>query len=581
MLGSISVLACVPRPAPHGVLHAQPYEPLVLPAPACRHRRLLRARFAVGARRPDPTRRLHVAPRRHALPGGRRQPGEVCTAGPGSPLPCCTAASGVGLLAGLLASLPHCRPNMEPRCAARPVPKACAARWHSARPVWASCPRTVASLGAARHSLPAHTPAPAPCGLLCCCGGRQATVRRSMRLPPPPPQLDTTLTSQDGTVVVPPPEELPPAGVPTDSDATLLGCIIAEHVLMAGSEVATLDGLESAEDCCRACRNATRCNLYKCGRGACGRCHPACVRPHHATLPPHRPAPVLRAAAVLPSRTPAARDAAARRPAQGCALRSGQAVPVQRVIHAAAALVPHIPTLLNPSCSYCGLAGGCSYTMGPRMRALAGGQCEWPGCPGCRGELRAALPAARPRAPRRCRGVLATWHGGACPAARRAHQPAPASMPWGSGHRALPCGVCAARPTRCYPARRFRPRPARLQASCCTATRWGHPTGSLRQSLPREPTCPSQEAPRWRCRRRRCRATTRCPGATSLPSPAAPSTAASQSCERARGGGAGSPPLRSCGPGPSAGLPADPACACGLLCEGLPGGWPAVNLRKS
>lgn len=69
--------------------------------------------------------------------------------------------------------------------------------------------------------------------------------------------------STDGTVMVPPAAELPPAGVPADSNTSWLGCIVADHVLMAGAVVATLDGLPSAEECCRACRNDTGCNLFR------------------------------------------------------------------------------------------------------------------------------------------------------------------------------------------------------------------------------------------------------------------------------------------------------------------------------
>lgn len=99
----------------------------------------------------------------------------------------------------------------------------------------------------------------------------------------PPLQLATTLLASDGEVLEAPAAQLPPAGLPTGSNTTWLGCIVADNALMAGSIVDTLDGLPSAEDCCRACRNNTGCNLYKCA-GACCHVVPAWSTPCSAPL---------------------------------------------------------------------------------------------------------------------------------------------------------------------------------------------------------------------------------------------------------------------------------------------------------
>jgi hypothetical protein len=59
-------------------------------------------------------------------------------------------------------------------------------------------------------------------------------------------------------------DELAAAGVfeqPTEAlanSSTWLGCIVAEGVAMDGTELQVLDGVPSAEDCCRECRLATR-----------------------------------------------------------------------------------------------------------------------------------------------------------------------------------------------------------------------------------------------------------------------------------------------------------------------------------
>lgn len=43
-----------------------------------------------------------------------------------------------------------------------------------------------------------------------------------------------------------------------------LGCIVAQNAVMQGSVVAVLDGMETAEQCCRACREwpDSECNVF-------------------------------------------------------------------------------------------------------------------------------------------------------------------------------------------------------------------------------------------------------------------------------------------------------------------------------
>lgn len=69
-----------------------------------------------------------------------------------------------------------------------------------------------------------------------------------------------------------------------------LGCIIANHSLMAGTVVEVVDGVEDAEECCRLCRemDGGACNAWnwcqqaggcRCGLGGtgAGRQGPVCV----------------------------------------------------------------------------------------------------------------------------------------------------------------------------------------------------------------------------------------------------------------------------------------------------------------
>ena len=50
---------------------------------------------------------------------------------------------------------------------------------------------------------------------------------------------------------------------PVNSTAWL-GCVVAPSTLLAGDVVEVLDAVESAEECCRACRDLglERCNVF-------------------------------------------------------------------------------------------------------------------------------------------------------------------------------------------------------------------------------------------------------------------------------------------------------------------------------
>jgi len=77
-----------------------------------------------------------------------------------------------------------------------------------------------------------------------------------------------------------------------------LGCIIANHSLMAGAVVEVVDGVEDAEQCCRLCREASggACNAWnwcqeqggcRCGLRLQGGSAPQCASPsaQHAGCP--------------------------------------------------------------------------------------------------------------------------------------------------------------------------------------------------------------------------------------------------------------------------------------------------------
>lgn len=89
-------------------------------------------------------------------------------------------------------------------------------------------------------------------------GARAVTAPAA--LPPAPVQKTTTLMATDGTVIEPTPAELEAAA---EGNATRpwLGCIVAQAV-MSGRIVEMLDGVASAEDCCRRTRANEKANLY-------------------------------------------------------------------------------------------------------------------------------------------------------------------------------------------------------------------------------------------------------------------------------------------------------------------------------
>ena len=88
--------------------------------------------------------------------------------------------------------------------------------------------------------------------------------------PPPPPrprQTATYLGSSETTVVAPDEAELEAAysaGADLSNSTAWLGCIVAERALMGGDVLEVLDGVGSAEACCRECRarDDDSCNVF-------------------------------------------------------------------------------------------------------------------------------------------------------------------------------------------------------------------------------------------------------------------------------------------------------------------------------
>ena len=70
------------------------------------------------------------------------------------------------------------------------------------------------------------------------------------------------LMESDGTVLLPTDAELAAAANASDPDTAWLGCIIAEGALIDGSVVAVASGVATAEECCRACRANSTCNVW-------------------------------------------------------------------------------------------------------------------------------------------------------------------------------------------------------------------------------------------------------------------------------------------------------------------------------
>ena len=68
--------------------------------------------------------------------------------------------------------------------------------------------------------------------------------------------------ASDGTVLVPTDAELAAAANASDPSTAWLGCIVAEGALIDGSVVAVASGVATAEECCRACRANSTCNVW-------------------------------------------------------------------------------------------------------------------------------------------------------------------------------------------------------------------------------------------------------------------------------------------------------------------------------
>lgn len=75
-------------------------------------------------------------------------------------------------------------------------------------------------------------------------------------------QTTTMLMASDGVVLEPSQADLAAAANASDPSTAWLGCIVAEGALMDGSVVAVADGVATAEDCCRACRANSKCNVW-------------------------------------------------------------------------------------------------------------------------------------------------------------------------------------------------------------------------------------------------------------------------------------------------------------------------------
>ncbi|KAL4445436.1 hypothetical protein ABPG77_011261 [Micractinium sp. CCAP 211/92] len=86
------------------------------------------------------------------------------------------------------------------------------------------------------------------------------------------------LTAEEGRILPPSPEaaaeaEAAAPGHNFTEDRNWLGCIVADHALMAGAVVGVLDGVPSAEACCQLSRARADSNVWNwcpTGSGACG-----------------------------------------------------------------------------------------------------------------------------------------------------------------------------------------------------------------------------------------------------------------------------------------------------------------------
>ena len=80
------------------------------------------------------------------------------------------------------------------------------------------------------------------------------------------------LLRREADVILPPADELATAAVEATLDprnsTAWLGCVVATGALLAGTVAEVLDAVESAEECCRACRDLglQQCNVFNwCG----------------------------------------------------------------------------------------------------------------------------------------------------------------------------------------------------------------------------------------------------------------------------------------------------------------------------
>ena len=84
----------------------------------------------------------------------------------------------------------------------------------------------------------------------------------------PPLQQERYLLRRETAVVLPPADELAAAVEEVSADpansTAWLGCVVAPSAVLAGDVTEVLDGVQTAEACCRACRDAgvARCTVF-------------------------------------------------------------------------------------------------------------------------------------------------------------------------------------------------------------------------------------------------------------------------------------------------------------------------------
>lgn len=116
--------------------------------------------------------------------------------------------------------------------------------------------------------MPAHPP--------CHC---RLAIAAAMRLAPAskptlpwlthPSTLQSSTYLQNGQATVILPDDIPASlasvnGAELANSTVWLGCIVAQNAVMQGSLVVVLDGMDTAEQCCRACREWPdgECNVF-------------------------------------------------------------------------------------------------------------------------------------------------------------------------------------------------------------------------------------------------------------------------------------------------------------------------------